>query len=128
MDIIRATGSRKQTIARLYMKPGNGRIIVNNKDYKEYFPYTTYHAIIEELLEITGTTGQYDVKATVLGGGMTGQAEAVRHALAQALVQANAKFKPPLKEKGYLTRDARMVERKKAGKKKARKSHQYRKR
>lgn len=128
MEYTHATGRRKTSIARVYMKPGNGSITINGLDYKDYFNLLPYQVKIEEPFRIAEMEGQYDVKVNVRGGGKNGQAEATRHGLAWALVQESEDVKKPLKDEGYLTRDARMVERKKPGLKKARKRSQFRKR
>lgn len=122
------TGRRKTSTARVRLVPGNGRIIINNRDAEEYFPYKTQILLIKQPLETTETTGTYDVLVNVHGGGFTGQAGAVRHGIARALLQADPEYRKPLKSAGFLTRDARMVERKKYGRKGARKSPQFSKR
>ena len=122
------TGRRKAAIARVYLKSGKGKIEVNGKDYKEYFPVLHLIEKIEEPFKVTGLEGKYDVKVNVLGGGIKGQAESITLGIARGLIKDNADLKPALKEKGLLTRDPRVVERKKFGKKKARKSFQFSKR
>ena len=128
MEVINTTGRRKASIARLYMKAGKGEIKVNGKDYKEYFPQANIQFNIEDPLNLSEDLKSYDIKVNVNGGGFKGQAEAIRLALSKALVIANEENKKALKEKKYLTRDARVVERKKYGKPKARKSFQFSKR
>lgn len=128
MEIINTSGRRKTAVARVYMQSGSGNITVNKKDYKEYFPVSTLQYKINQPLELAGVAGNYDIKANVDGGGITGQAEALRLAISKALVEANTEFRPVLKPHGLLTRDSRMVERKKPGQKKARKRFQFSKR
>ena len=128
MDYTTATGRRKTSVARVYISPGSGNITINSKDYKDFFHILPYQVKVEEPFRLTDTEGQYDVKVNVQGGGLSGQAESVRHGIAQALVKENEEFKKPLKDAGHITRDDRMKERKKAGLKKARKRSQYRKR
>lgn len=128
MNIINTLGRRKTSIARIYMKPGKGGIQVNNKDYKDYFPTEVLQLIINQPFEITGTNGKFDLHVNVSGGGFNGQAEAVRLAISRALVELDPENRPPLKKEGLLTRDPRMVERKKYGKRKARRSFQFSKR
>ncbi len=123
-----ATGRRKTSIARVYLSPGVGNIIVNGREYQEYFPTKIKQFLIEQPMNMTQTMGQFDVKVNVKGGGITGQAEAIRLGIARALVELNPEAKPVLKERDLMTRDPRMVERKKFGKKKARKSFQFSKR
>lgn len=128
MNYTLGTGRRKSSVARVYIKPGSGQITVNEKDFTEFFDLLPYRVKVENPLKVTETEGQYDVKVNVQGGGFSSQAEAIRHGLSRALVKENQDFKKPLKDEGYLTRDDRMVERKKPGLKKARKRSQYRKR
>ena len=128
MEVINTTGRRKTAIARVYLKDGKGNIVVNKKDYKEYFPIATLQYVVNQPFEITETAGKYDVQVNLVGGGIKGQAEALRLAISKALVEINADFRPPLKAKGLLRRDPRMVERKKYGQKKARKKFQFSKR
>lgn len=128
MEYTQATGRRKTSVARVYMKPGNGNLTINGVDYKDYFHLLPYQVKVQEPFRIAEMEGQYDVKVNVRGGGKNGQAEATRHGLAWALINENEDLKKPLKDEGYLTRDARMVERKKPGLKKARKRSQFRKR
>ena len=128
MEVINTIGRRKASVARIYMKAGGGDIIVNGKDYKVYFPQKNIQFNLEDPLLIVEATKTYDIKVNVKGGGYKGQAEAIRLAISKALVIANEDNKKALKEKKYLTRDSRVVERKKYGKPKARKSFQFSKR
>jgi len=128
MEVINTLGRRKTAVARLYMKPGSGQIMVNNRDYKEYFCVPTLQYKVEQPLQVANLMGQYDIKANLDGGGVTGQAEALRMAIAKALIQVNAELRPALKAQGFLRRDPRMVERKKPGQPKARKRFQFSKR
>jgi len=128
MDTINTSGRRKNAIARIYLTSGNGTFSINNKSLEEYFPLLEQQYKVHQPFEICGVKGNYDVKAVLSGGGITGQVEAMRLAIAKALVQENEEFKPSLKAEGLLTRDSRMVERKKPGQKKARKKFQFSKR
>jgi small subunit ribosomal protein S9 len=128
MEAINKTGRRKTAVARVYLKSGSGNVIINGKDVKEYFPVMTLQYKVNQPFTITETTGKYDVKVNVGGGGITGQAEAVRLGISRALVEENEAFKSKLKAEGLMTRDPRMVERKKFGQKKARKKFQFSKR
>ena len=128
MEVINTSGRRKTAVARIYLKPGNGQITVNNKDYKEYFPTGILQYVVNQPFTITSNEGKYDVNVNLDGGGFKGQAEALRLAISKALVEINPEYRPPLKEKGLLRRDPRMVERKKPGQKKARKRFQFSKR
>lgn len=128
MDVINTTGRRKSSIARVYLKAGNGNILVNGKDYKVYFPQENIRFNLEDPLNIVEAAKTFDIQVNVKGGGYKGQAEAIRLAISKALVIANEDNKKALKDKKYLTRDARVVERKKYGKPKARKSFQFSKR
>ncbi len=128
MEMINTIGRRKASIARLYLKSGSGKIRINGKDYKEYFPQDHIRFSMIDPLKVAGIDNEYDIKINVKGGGFKGQAEAIRLALSRALVIINEDFRKPLKDKKYLTRDARVVERKKAGKPKARKNFQFSKR
>jgi small subunit ribosomal protein S9 len=128
MEVINTIGRRKTAVARIYLKSGSGVITVNNKDYKEYFPTGTLQYLVTQPLEIIGSVGKYDIKVNLDGGGVTGQAEALRLAISRALCEIDAENRPPLKAKGLMTRDPRMVERKKPGQKKARKKFQFSKR
>ena len=122
------TGRRKKSIARVRLMDGNGKITINGVDIEEYFGMETLKVIVKQPLNATNTLDKYDVITTVKGGGFTGQAGAIRHGIARALLEANEEFRPTLKASGYLTRDPRMKERKKYGLKKARKAPQFSKR
>ena len=122
------TGRRKNAIARVRLTEGSGKITINGKDIDEFFGMETLKVIVKQPLTVTNTTAKYDVIAKVTGGGFTGQAGAIRHGIARALNEANAEFRPALKQNGFLTRDPRMKERKKYGLKKARKAPQFSKR
>ncbi|MDY6326636.1 MAG: 30S ribosomal protein S9 [Bacteroidales bacterium] len=128
MEVINTLGRRKTAVARLYMKPGSGQILVNNRDYKEYFRVPTLQYKVEQPFQVANLMGQYDIKANLDGGGVTGQAEALRMAIAKALTQVDPELRPALKAQGFLRRDPRMVERKKPGQPKARKRFQFSKR
>src|SRR4051812_5408185 len=128
MEIIHTIGRRKSAIARVFMKPGNGTITVNNKDYKEYFPTGPLQYLANQAQEISNVKDMYDFTANIQGGGVNGQAEALRLGIARALVKLNPENKPALRAKGLMTRDPREVERKKPGQKKARKRFQFSKR
>jgi len=121
-------GRRKASIARVFLKSGSGKILVNNKDYKDAFTVTHITDQIELPFKITETEGMFDVKVNVKGGGIKGQAEAIKLGIARALVKENEEYKPMLKKEGLMTRDARKVERKKPGFVKARKKTQFSKR
>ena len=123
-----STGRRKRSIARVSLVPGKGSITVNERNIDSYFPRETLRMIIRQPLQITGTFGKYDVVANVNGGGLSGQAGALRHGIARALVAADADMKPKLKKEGLLTRDPREVERKKYGQAGARRRFQFSKR
>lgn len=122
------TGRRKSSIARVYLVPGNGKITINKKDMDQYFGLETLKIIVRQPLEATNTLDKYDVLVNVRGGGFTGQAGAIRHGIARALLNVDADFRPTLKKAGFLTRDPRMKERKKYGLKKARRAPQFSKR
>ena len=122
------TGRRKSSVARVYLVPGSGKITVNKRDIEEYFGLETLKLIIRQPLEVTGTTGKFDISINVCGGGTTGQAGAIRHGISRALLEADADYRPSLKKAGFLTRDPRMKERKKYGLKKARRAPQFSKR
>lgn len=122
------TGKRKSSIARVWLMPGTGRMTVNRLQLDVYFPLDTHRRVIQEPLRLTETLEQYDVMVTVRGGGIAGQAGAIRHGISKALQQSDAALRPALKQAGFLTRDARVKERKKYGQKKARKRFQYSKR
>ena len=122
------TGRRKTSIARLWLTPGNGEFLANKRTFTEYFPRETLQMMIMQPMEATGNLAKFDVRVLVHGGGISGQAGAVRHALARALLQLNHDYRKPLNRGGFLTRDSRKVERKKYGHRKARKKSQYSKR
>ena len=128
MEVINTIGRRKTSVARIYMQPGKGKISINNKDMQEYFPVDIMQIIVKQPLTVVDVDGKYDIKVNVDGGGVKGQAEAVRLAIARALCKIDEEFRPPVKKEGFLTRDARMVERKKYGRRKARKKFQFSKR
>ena len=128
METINAIGRRKASVARVYVSNGTGKIKVNGREYKEYFPQAHISAHVVAPLQELELLNQYDVKVNVTGGGFRGQSEAIRLAIARALIKINADFRAPLKIRKFLTRDARVVERKKFGKPKARKSFQFSKR
>lgn len=128
MEVINTLGRRKTAVARVYMTKGKGKFTINKKDYKDFFPIDVLQAKINQPFELTGTTGQYDLNVNVAGGGINGQVEAVRLGISRALVKINEENKPLLKEEGLMTRDPRMVERKKPGQPKARKKFQFSKR
>ena len=128
MEVIHTIGRRKTSVARISVSEGSGKITVNKKDYADYFPTSTLQYKINQPFALTNTEGAYDLKVTVLGGGSNGQAEAVRLAISRALCQINEEHRLVLKPEGLLTRDPRMVERKKYGQKKARKKFQFSKR
>ncbi|MBT6204075.1 MAG: 30S ribosomal protein S9 [Rhodospirillaceae bacterium] len=123
-----ATGKRKNAIARVWLKPGAGRVIVNGRTIEDYFPRGTWRLILGQPFEVAERTEQYDVMCTVKGGGLSGQAGAVRHGISKALVLYEPALRRTLKSHGFLTRDSRVVERKKYGKRKARRSFQFSKR
>jgi len=126
--IIQTTGRRKEAVARVRLRPGTGKIVINGRPFVEYFPILTHQVIAKEPLRLTQTEEVYDVDATLHGGGISGQAGAVRLGIARALVDLDAEARPALKRAGLLTRDAREKERRKYGLKKARKAPQYSKR
>jgi small subunit ribosomal protein S9 len=129
MEVINAIGRRKAAIARAYMKVGKGSITINNREMTSYFPSGILQYIVQQPLELTGNMGKYDIKANLDGGGITGQAEALRLAIARALCEIDAEaYRAVLKSNGMLTRDAREVERKKPGRPGARKRFQFSKR
>lgn len=128
MDYINTIGRRKTSVARLFMHAGKGDFKVNNRELKDYFPAEILQLIVKQPLEATGESGKYDFKINVTGGGLTGQAEAIRLAISRALVEQDEEHKPALKKEGFLTRDPRMVERKKYGRRKARRRFQFSKR
>jgi len=124
----RGTGKRKTSVARVILRPGDGATWVNGRTLDEYFPRVTHRVMAVAPLKVAGVEGQYDLRVRVEGGGPSGQAGAVRHGVARALVEANPELRVALKRAGFLARDARIVERKKAGLKKARKAPQFSKR
>lgn len=128
MEVVNTIGRRKTSVARIYLTAGKGDITVNKRDYKEYFASEILQTIINQPFATVQVLGNYDVKVNVAGGGTTGQAEAVRMAIARALCEVSAEYRPALKKEGFLTRDPRMVERKKYGRRKARKRFQFSKR
>jgi small subunit ribosomal protein S9 len=128
MEVTNTSGRRKTAVARVYLKKGKGEIVVNGKDYKTYFPVATLQYYVEQSLNISKVRNEYDITVNVQGGGTTGQAQAVRLGIAKALVELNPEYKPALRAEGIMTRDPRMVERKKFGQKKARKRFQFSKR
>lgn len=128
MSIVHKIGRRKTSVARVYVRPGSGVITINKKDSKEYFGTDVLVYKVNQAFLLTETVGQYDVTVNIFGGGITGQAEAIRLGVSRALCEINEEFRLLLKPHGLLTRDARMVERKKPGQKKARKKFQFSKR
>jgi small subunit ribosomal protein S9 len=122
------TGRRKSSVARVYLVPGSGKITINKRDIDEYLGLETLKVVVRQPLALTGTDGKYDVLVNVKGGGYTGQAGAIRHGIARALLEVDEEFRPTLKAAGFLTRDPRMKERKKYGLKKARRAPQFSKR
>lgn len=128
MEVINKIGRRKTAVARIYMTPGKGEIKVNGRDYKEYFPFEVHQIVLQQPFATINGGESYDVKVNVRGGGVSGQAEAVRMAISRALVEYNGEFRSALKKEGFLTRDPRMVERKKYGRRKARRRFQFSKR
>jgi small subunit ribosomal protein S9 len=123
-----ATGRRKTSVAQVFLRPGKGNITINKLPFDRYFPYETMKMIVQQPLNVVGVNGKYDIMVRVRGGGISGQAQAIRHGIARALVKANPDFRSKLKKEGLLTRDPRVVERKKYGQKKARKRFQFSKR
>ena len=128
MEVVNTLGRRKTAVARAYVQKGSGNVVINGKDYKSYFTTTTLQYKVNQAFAVTKTVGEIDVNVNVKGGGVTGQAEAVRLAIARALVEMDANHKPALKAEGLMTRNPKMVERKKPGQKKARKRYQFSKR
>ena len=128
MSVINTLGRRKTSVARVYLSEGTGKVTVNKKDLNEYFSTEVLLGKVKQPFEITENVDKYDVKVNVKGGGINGQAEAIRLGISKALVEINAEWKPALKAEGLMTRDPRMVERKKPGQKKARKKFQFSKR
>lgn len=123
-----ATGRRKSSTAQVFLKPGKGNITVNKKAIDQYFPYETMKMIIQQPLNVVAVNGKYDITVRVKGGGISGQAGAIRHGITRALMMANSDFRAKLKKEGLVTRDPRVVERKKYGQKGARKRFQFSKR
>ncbi len=128
MQVINTIGRRKTAVARIYMKPGKGDISVNGRELQNYFPTEVLQIILNQPFNLVESAGKFDVKVNVRGGGIAGQAEAIRMAISRALVEADGENRPALKKEGFLTRDSRMVERKKYGRAKARRRFQFSKR
>ncbi len=128
MEVINALGRRKTAVARVYLTEGKGNITINKRELNEYFPVGTLQYVVQQPLHLCEVAGQYDIKVNLDGGGLTGQAEALRLGISRALLQVSADFRPKLKAAGFLTRDPREVERKKPGRPKARKRFQFSKR
>jgi len=128
MEVINATGRRKSAVARVYLSEGKGNIIINDRDYKEYFPNTQLQFIVNQPMDVLQLTGKFDIRVSLDGGGVKGQCEALRLGIARALVKLDPENKPVLRTNGFLTRDPREVERKKPGQPKARKKFQFSKR
>jgi small subunit ribosomal protein S9 len=126
--VITATGRRKTSVARVFLKPGKGSIVINARSLQEYFGRETARMIVLQPFDVTQTAGTLDIDVNVIGGGSSGQAGAIRHGIARALIQFNPDYRLPLKKAGFVTRDPRAVERKKYGRHKARKRPQYSKR
>ena len=127
-DKFYGTGRRKSSVARVYITPGKGKITINKRDIDDYFGLETLKMVVRQPLVATETEGKFDITVTVKGGGVTGQAGAIRHGLSRALLEADADYRPLLKKEGFLTRDPRMKERKKYGLKAARRAPQFSKR
>tara|TARA_B100000749_G_C18268177_1_gene399218 strand:+ start:340 stop:726 length:387 start_codon:yes stop_codon:yes gene_type:complete len=128
METIHTIGRRKKSVARVYLKSGKGQIKVNNKDYKDYFPTILLQYKLEQSQQLTSSLKDFDIQVSVFGGGINGQAEAIRLGISRALVKLNSDNKSVLRKEGLITRDPRMVERKKPGQRKARKKTQFSKR
>jgi small subunit ribosomal protein S9 len=128
MEQISNIGRRKTAVARVYLRPGSGNITINKKDIKNYFPSDVLQIIVNQPLELVGEMGKHDFFINVQGGGVTGQAQAIRMGISRSLSELNPENRPAIKKEGYLTRDSRMVERKKYGRRKARRSFQFSKR
>lgn len=128
MEVINTVGRRKTSIARVYVQSGKGEIVVNGRDLSNYFPSEVLQIIVKQPLVKVEEDGNFDIKVNVDGGGLSGQAEAIRLGISRALVETNEEHRPPLKSEGFLTRDPRMVERKKYGRRKARRRFQFSKR
>jgi small subunit ribosomal protein S9 len=125
---IYATGRRKHAVARVWMQPGTGKVDINRRTLEDYFGRETSRMVFRQALELTETTGRFDVFVNVSGGGLSGQADAIRHGISRVLIQVDANYRPALKKAGYLTRDARQKERKKYGQRGARARFQFSKR
>jgi len=123
-----ATGRRKHAVARVWLQPGNGKVEINQRSLEQYFGRETSRMVFRQALELTETTGRFDVFCNVSGGGLSGQADAIRHGISRALIKIDPALRPPLKKAGYLTRDARAKERKKYGQRGARARFQFSKR
>ena len=128
MEVINAIGRRKSSVARVYLTEGTGKITINKKDITQYFPSAILQYVVKQPLDLLGVAEKFDIKVNLYGGGFTGQSQALRLAIARALVKINAEDKKNLKDHGFLTRDAREVERKKPGQPKARRRFQFSKR
>jgi small subunit ribosomal protein S9 len=128
MEVINKIGRRKESVARIYMKAGNGTITVNKRALDKYFPFELHQIVVKQPLVLVNEDGAFDISINVDGGGISGQAEAIRMAISRALCEVNEEHRGPLKKEGFLTRDSRMVERKKAGRRKARRRFQFSKR
>jgi len=126
--VFTATGRRKTSVARVFLRPGKGKILINSRSLEEYFGRETARMIVLQPFDLTQTSGSFDTDVNVVGGGNSGQAGAIRHGITRALMQVNPDFRSPLKKAGFVTRDPRAVERKKYGRHKARKRPQYSKR
>jgi len=128
MEVINTIGRRKTSVARIYMQPGKGEITVNDRALEVYFPFDLHQIVVKQPLSLVNENEAYDININVDGGGIKGQAEAIRMAISRALCQFNEEHRSPLKKEGFLTRDPRMVERKKPGRRKARRRFQFSKR
>jgi len=128
MEVINKIGRRKESVARIYIKSGNGNIMVNKRALDKYFPFELHQIVVKQPLVLVNEDGAYDININVDGGGISGQAEAIRMAISRALCEINEDHRGPLKKEGFLTRDSRMVERKKPGRRKARRKFQFSKR
>jgi small subunit ribosomal protein S9 len=128
MEVINTIGRRKTSVARIYMQSGKGEITVNNRSLEVYFPFDLHRIVVKQPLALVNENDAYDIKINVDGGGIKGQAEAIRMAISRALCEINEEHRSPLKKEGFLTRDPRMVERKKPGRRKARRRFQFSKR
>lgn len=128
MEVVSSIGRRKTSVARIYLQSGNGKIVVNGREFNEYFPTEVLQTIVKQPLTTVEVGSEYDLNVNVDGGGIKGQAEAIRLAISRALCEINIEYRPALKKEGFLTRDPRMVERKKYGRRKARRRFQFSKR